>query len=288
MRNFQIKYYFLLLLFWGCKNEKKEFLETDGGLKYKLHDIVVEGRSPSPGDFLNVYIGWKTNDSVYYQSTETTGKVNVIQLGQATPGGIEEGLFALKEGDSASFFVDPKNFYANYLTQPLPNSLKDCTELEVIIRLLKVQSSKEYFNNQKLKQEELEINEMKSIKKEVENWKMEYDSVFEYKGCYMVYLSSFQGDTIKKGDEITIQYSSKFLTGEEFYSTAYNGFPETYLVGSKGQTVDGLQIAFLHMSKGQRAKILVPSYMGFGEKGSAGGIVPSFTPLIYEIEVLDE
>lgn len=278
---------FALSFLVACTSEKKKTFETDGGLKYKFHDIVVDGDSPQPGDYLSVYISWSTPDSVYYNSTKTKEPVNLIVLGQTKSGGLEEGLSIMKVGDSASFFLDPGLFYKEYLNQPLPQSLEGKKELEVTVRLLKVQSTKSYFADLETSKERLELEEISMVKKRVEEWKMEYDSVFEFKGCYMVFLSPFVKDSVKKGDEVNIHYSASFFNGEEYYSTSFNGKPETYLVGSKDQTVDGLQIAFLHMSFGQRAKIIVPSYMGFGEKGSAGGIVPPFTPIIYEIEVLE-
>jgi len=291
MLSSQSKFSILLLLVFSalvsCDSESNEFLETEGGLKYKFHDIVDEGRTPKSGDFLSVYISWSSKDSIYYNSVNTFDPINLIVLGETKNGGLEEGFFKLKEGDSASFYIEPEKLYSNYLNQPLPEALKNEKELNVSIRLLKVQTEKEYYNSLKISKEQQEIHEISMVKNKVDDWKKQYDSVFTYSGCYMVYLSPFIGDTIQKGNEVTIQYSASFFNGDEFYSTEFNGVPETYLVGSKDQTVDGLQIAFLHMSYGQRAKIIVPSYMGFGEKGSAGGIVPPFTPIVYEIEVLD-
>jgi len=41
------------------------------------------------------------------------------------------------------------------------------------------------------------------------------------------------------------------------------------------------------MKKGEKSKIILPSYLGFGEQGSSDGKIPPYTPLLYEIELLN-
>ena len=74
--------------------------------------------------------------------------------------------------------------------------------------------------------------------------------------------------------------------GVEFYNTYNNGYPDEFQLGKPDQMVEGLKKAISAMRYGQVGKVLVPSNMGFGERGAAGNIVPPYTPVIYEIEIL--
>ena len=55
--------------------------------------------------------------------------------------------------------------------------------------------------------------------------------------------------------------------------------PDEFQFGQNGQMVEGLKNAISIMKYGQKAKVLIPSDIGFKEKGSAGNIVPPYTPV---------
>ena len=40
------------------------------------------------------------------------------------------------------------------------------------------------------------------------------------------------------------------------------------------------------MREGEKAKIIIPSQLAFGENGSSTGIVPPYTSVIYEVTML--
>ena len=42
------------------------------------------------------------------------------------------------------------------------------------------------------------------------------------------------------------------------------------------------------MNEGSTVRIVIPSHLAFGESGSANGLVPPYTPLVYEIELLSD
>ena len=50
--------------------------------------------------------------------------------------------------------------------------------------------------------------------------------------------------------------------------------------------IAGLEDAIGRMREGQRALVILPSYLAWGEKGSSTGIIPPFTTVIYEVELL--
>ncbi len=282
---------FLFVFLVSCTEETPEYYYTDGGLKYKYHDLTVDGEKPEVGDYLSIYVQFQseTGEVIYNSFDNHSDGIEVINLGEPkVTGGIEEGFAKLQEGDSVTFFIEPGKFYLNYLGEEVPEELTSDKEMRVVLRLLKVQNYLEYQESQQQAQEIAELTEFKNIQEVVSSWKAEGDSVSEFDGVYMVYDSVFLTDSIQYADLIQLHYTGEFLNGEVFYSTYENGFPDEFQVGKTDQTVEGLKKALLYMAFGQKAKVIVPSYLGFGEKGSAGGVVPPFTPVIYRLEVLEK
>jgi FKBP-type peptidyl-prolyl cis-trans isomerase len=52
------------------------------------------------------------------------------------------------------------------------------------------------------------------------------------------------------------------------------------------QVIGGLEEAIGRMREGEKALIILPSELAWGEKGSSTGIIPPFTSVIYELELL--
>lgn len=60
-----------------------------------------------------------------------------------------------------------------------------------------------------------------------------------------------------------------------------------WVVGTPDQILKGLAITLRKMKPGEHAKIILPSSLAFGPEGSSNGVVPPFTPLIYDIQVFE-
>ena len=286
----KIGFYIVLFLLGSCGSETPEFYTTEHGLKYKYHDINSDEITPKRGDYLTVYMQWKTlTDSVFYDSrTISPSGKDVIMLGKAKHlGGIEEGFAKLQQGDSVSFYINPQRFYQDYLAlQEVPQFLKGEEEMVITLRLLAIESEKAYLQKIEEQKEVLELQELKEVNRVVEQWNAKYDSVIEIDGSYMVLAEPLDSTKLIYGSVIQLNYEASFINGVTFYSTYKNGFPDEFQLGKEGQMVEGLSNALSKMYYNQKAKVLVPSYKGFGSEGSPGKVIPPFTPIIYDISVL--
>jgi FKBP-type peptidyl-prolyl cis-trans isomerase len=93
------------------------------------------------------------------------------------------------------------------------------------------------------------------------------------------------GTPIASGQQVTLHYRARFLdTGRVFDDTWKGGQPLTFKLGDPGQVIKGLEIALHLLPDGGRGRFIIPSALAFGPQGSSGGIVPPFTPLLYEVE----
>jgi len=273
----------------SCKTESPEFFHTEGGLKYKYQDIVAKGKEPQIGDVLSVKMKWSTiEDSIFYTSVNTGyNGADIVKLQKPNiPGGIEEGFAKLKEGDSVTFYISPDRFFNEYIQADVPDFLIGDPEMKIEIRLLKIQNNKEYQTDLKEWQRLKDFEEFQMIEETLDYWKNSGDSIVEVGGLYIVYDAIENGETVNYNEVFELHYIATFTNGQEFYNTYNNGNPDEFQFGQTGQMVEGLKNAISVMKYGQQAKVLIPSDIGFKGTGSAGNIVPPYTPVIYYLEVL--
>eukprot|EP00750_Incisomonas_marina_P001960 INCI11851.1.p1 GENE.INCI11851.1~~INCI11851.1.p1 ORF type:complete len:120 (-),score=15.32 INCI11851.1:134-493(-) len=94
----------------------------------------------------------------------------------------------------------------------------------------------------------------------------------------------------KKFQVVTIHYTAwtESPKGDgalvEFDSTHKRGKPLTFQLGAE-QVIRGLEEGVSQLSVGDRAKITIPSSMGYGKKGFPGLIAPN-AKMVFDIEML--
>lgn len=87
------------------------------------------------------------------------------------------------------------------------------------------------------------------------------------------------------GDEVICHYDGRLLDGTPFDSSYRRGVPFTFRLSS-GSVIKGWDEAFLTMHKGERRTLIVPPWLGYGDKGSPPKI-PGKATLVFEVEMID-
>lgn len=93
-------------------------------------------------------------------------------------------------------------------------------------------------------------------------------------------------NAIKFGSEVSIHYKGYFLNGYVFDNTYEKSVTPTFTFGREYQMIDGFQTALSGRKEGERVKIILPSRHAFGEDGSLAGIVPPYTAVIYDVNII--
>lgn len=116
----------------------------------------------------------------------------------------------------------------------------------------------------------------------------------EYKkpsGLYYIEIQEGIGDTIQVGDQVQIFYSTWTLDAADDstlvdesagYSLGHRFEPFEFIVG-EGNSITGLEEAATYMTKGTKARLVIPSELAYGQNGSYS--VSGFTTLLMEVEV---
>lgn len=88
-----------------------------------------------------------------------------------------------------------------------------------------------------------------------------------------------QGIELKTGDAVRVKYKGMFLTEQEFDSGTFT------LTLGKGEAIAGFEEGVSLLKVSESARILFPSERGYGSSGQ--GNIPPFTPLMFDIEIVD-
>lgn len=96
-------------------------------------------------------------------------------------------------------------------------------------------------------------------------------------------IDSGTGKMPGESSNVTVHYKGSLIDGTEFDNSWDRGEPASFGVT---QVIMGWTEALQLMHVGDRWKIYIPYELGYGERG-AGGVIPPYAVLIFEVELLD-
>ena len=87
-----------------------------------------------------------------------------------------------------------------------------------------------------------------------------------------------------KGKQVKVHYTGTLENGKQFDSSVGRG-PFSFVIGV-GQVIAGWDEGVMGMKVGGKRKLIIPSKLGYGERGAGGAIPPNAT-LLFDVELLD-
>ena len=124
--------------------------------------------------------------------------------------------------------------------------------------------------------------EEEDIKNYIDRHKL--DMVATGTGLRYQIIQQGEGEQIRPGQTVTVDYVLKNIMGDVIYSGDNEGIM-TFDVGC-GDVVSGLDEALTYLHKGDVAKIIIPSHLGYGLLGDQKSI-PERATLIYVVKIVD-
>lgn len=97
------------------------------------------------------------------------------------------------------------------------------------------------------------------------------------------YPAELSGEAMKQGEVVKCHYTGYLLDGKMFDSSYQRGQPFTYTVGQP--IIEGWNKSMATARAGQRSRVIIPSAMGYGERGRRGVIPPNST-LIFDLDII--
>lgn len=92
------------------------------------------------------------------------------------------------------------------------------------------------------------------------------------------------GAQAEKGKSVSVHYEGSLDNGQVFDSSYRRKDPITFTLGI-GQVIQGWDEGIALLKEGDKARFVIPSYLGYGERG-AGGVIPSNATLVFDVELV--
>lgn len=284
--NTYVVFILVSLMFSSCFSNKSRypgFSRARDGILYQLHKIGEETEKAKHGDFITADIVYKTiNDSVFF-----TGRRKLQIAEPEYKGSIDRCFMMLSEKESATFIISASDFFHKTIQSDLPSFLAEGDIIKVTLDIIEIQTEGEYH---KEKEAFLHwIEDFGDYEKVILSQFLDQEKLTvepEKNGMYRIVLKEGSGKIIEPGDTLTINYEGKFLDGKFFDSTIKRNQPFQFVYGTEWQVIKGLEDALSLMKEGEKSLFILPSELAFGEEGSSTGMIPPYTSLIFEVEVL--
>ncbi|MBN2682709.1 MAG: FKBP-type peptidyl-prolyl cis-trans isomerase [Bacteroidales bacterium] len=269
----------------SCKQQKFEgYSQTDSGIYYKLISLGdSENKTAEISNYITVDLAYRTiSDSLFFNGTR---KFKIEKPSFA--GEIDECFTMMAKDDSASFIINAYNFFTKTIEAPVPDFLLDDNLMKVDVKLLRIQTEKEF---EMEKQEFLTwIKDFEEYEQVALNHYLEKNLVGinpSSSGMIKTIVNQGSGEKVKRGDTLVLHFEGKFLDGKIFDSTRKRNSAFEFVFGQEYQVIKGLEEAIATMKEGEFSIFIMPSEIGFGHKGSSTGYIPPFTSLIFEVELI--
>jgi FKBP-type peptidyl-prolyl cis-trans isomerase len=268
----------------SCRNPYPGYTGTDDGIYYKLLAIGEQNRRCNYGDYVTANVVYTTmNDSVFFSGTRT------FQLTKPDfPGSIDKCFTMIGEQDSARFIISALDFFEKTLESTVPDYLAAGGKMKIAVKLLEIQTGDEYARKKEVFLQWIEdLGEYEKVLLQQYLNREKIDVPPTEDGIYYVEQQAGNGPAVTLGDTVTLHYEGYLLNGRFFDSTRKRNEPFQFVYGQQWQVIGGLEKAVGRMREGGKSLVIVPSEQAFGSEGSAAGIVPPFTPVIFEIELIN-
>ena len=93
------------------------------------------------------------------------------------------------------------------------------------------------------------------------------------------------GKQAEKGKKVSVHYQGALENGQVFDSSYKRKQPIDFQLGV-GQVIEGWDEGIALLQVGDKARFVIPSYLGYGSSG-AGGVIPPDATLVFDVELVD-
>lgn len=264
----------------ACDQNRVSVSET--GLKYQFFNRDDAGRKPKEGEVMTYHFVLQNFKDSTLIDTQKMGQPMKRPL-QLPPfkGSFEEGLAMMAKGDSATFMVSADSLIAVGALQPMPELFPKGSDLKITVKMLEIQTMAEFQKGMEAARAQQQGTDDKTITAYLAKNNLKAQKTES--GVYVVTTRPGTGPGVTPGDSVRVLYTGKLLNGKTFDQNLTSGL--SYPAG-QGFLIPGWEEGVLQMKQGEKATVIVPSHLGYGEQGSPGAIPPN-SILVFDLELVN-
>lgn len=232
---------------------------TASGLKYKITE-QGKGIQATAGSNVTVHYTGTLLNGTKFDSSKDRNQPFSFKLGEGRViKGWDEGIALLHVGDKAVLTIPPGLGYGEMSMGSIPANSTLIFEVELI-----------------------------DVKEPVKPWDIKSkDTITTASGLkYIVVEKSKDPNAVKAeaGKSVSVHYTGFLLDGKIFDSSIERGTPISFGLG-QGQVIKGWDEGISLMHVGDKLRLIIPSNLGYGERG-AGGVIPPNATLLFDVELV--
>jgi len=279
-------------LFTSCgQKQSGKWKTTKDGLEYKFVTQNDKGNTPQIGDWMTVEMVYRTPDSTLFNTNTLSKPMELPMVASVHQADVYEGMAMMHIGDSATFKCNAYSVFRKlFKFRTIPKDLKDVKTIFFDVKMVNIQTKEEKDKQMQAEKEAAKQKAMKDkneeaakIKKYLEDNNITVAPTAD--SLFIVVTEKGNGPKPKVGDKVKVHYTGYLLDGTKFDSSVDRGQPFVFELG-KGRVIKGWDEGIAALHKGAKAKLIIPSKLGYGARG-AGGTIPPYAPLVFDVELID-
>ncbi len=278
-----------LLLFFGVSAimtgcARTSFKKTPGGMPYKIFRSK-DTQQVFLGSFIKLSFTQKVNDSVVFSSMNGLPVYLAVNNQMPQRYDVSELWTSLHAGDSvvATQMMDT---FIKRAPERIPPQFKKGDRIITCLKVLAVfPTDSAYITDEKKVREVFLGREIKEVETWLANRQVQTERTPS--GAFVQLISPGTGNLIDSGKYVTINYTGMGWTGKKFDSNTDSSFHHTQpfsFVAGRNQMIKGFDEAILMMRNGAKAKVYIPSLLGYGASPPIQGVKP-YENLIFDVEI---
>ena len=264
-------------------------LPACGKVDYKMLKRGEGKMTPETGDYIIGEMWITVGDSVLMTNAGKPGPI--IQVGEPEfKGDLQEGVRLLHEGDSARFNIKADSIRARGMQ--LPEIVKET--LTYVIKVEQIVAEADFPAYLEAKMAEADMAQQEAIAAYLQENGLNVEPTSD--GLYFIRTQAGKGKAIQQGSPVKFHYVGRLLDGTIFdtsikevaeenglFHPMRNYEPLSTMAGT-GQMILGMDEGLLMMRQGDKATLIIPFQLGYGDRDL--GPIPAYSTLIFEMEIV--
>ncbi len=255
---------------------------------YFIRKKAGSGPNPKEGEYVSLHMSVYLVDSTKLFSTHDRGETIEYEYGQKfDTKGLEVGIGMMRKGGGATLVV-PSDM--GFGAQQRGQQIAPYTTLIYDVEVVDIRSKAEYEAEQAKRREAREAEETRKKNQEMihlQNYLEEQNITEKPAPSGLIFVRHEEGDGEKAvpGKKVKVHYTGKLIDGTIFDSSVEREQPFEFTLG-RGEVIRGWDEGIARMKEGGKATLIIPSSLGYGERG-AGNTIPPYSTLVFDVELLE-